>query len=131
MRKRDFVRASFPYRRSPYGFGKRNPYRNNKKDKQILNKEKITALIEALESDNLSAIRQLGKEWKLDSEALLVHLTEAAGIVYATKKEPTRSEFFSALLLVGRELDSPGIAWGILERRRRENLAENKKKLFG
>lgn len=94
-----------------------------------MNKKLITALAEALETDNRSAIRQLGREAGLDPEALLVHLTEAAGIVYATKKEPARSEFFSALMTLGRELDSPGIAWGILERKRREELSEYRRAL--
>jgi len=95
-----------------------------------MERKRIEALIEALEADNLSAVRQLGREWNLNPEALLIHLTEAAGVVYATKREP-KSNFFNALMLIGQELDSPGITWGIIERKRREKLTETKKNLFG
>lgn len=85
--------------------------------------------MEALQTDNITAIRHLGREAQLDTEALLVHLWESAGVVYATKKEPNRSEFFNALLVLGKELDSPAIAWAILERNRREEIANFKRAL--
>lgn len=85
-----------------------------------MNRKLIENLAEALETDNTSALRQIGREAKLDPEALLVAITEAAGIVHATGKDPRRSPFFEALLLVGKELDNPAIAWAIIERKRRE-----------
>lgn len=87
----------------------------------------VTHLIEALESDNTTAVRQIGREFALNPEALLYHTLEAAGVVYATHKEPSRSDFFDSLLIVGKELDSEAVAWGILERTRRDNLKESKK----
>lgn len=98
----------------------------NKEQKQL-----ITNLAEALEADNAAALRAIGREAKLETEALLFHTLEAAGLVYATSKEPKRSKLFEALLVVGQELDSAGIAWGIIERKRREKLQESKKALFG
>lgn len=98
----------------------------NKEQKQL-----ITNLAEALEADNAAALRAIGREAQLETEALLFHTLEAAGLVYATSKEPKRSKLFEALLVVGQELDSAGIAWGIIERKRREKLTESKKALFG
>lgn len=98
----------------------------NREQKQL-----ITNLAEALEADNAAALRAIGREAKLDTEALIFHALEAAGLVYATSKEPKRSKLFEALLVVGQELDSAGIAWGIIERKRREKLTESKQKLFG
>jgi hypothetical protein len=83
----------------------------------------VKPFIEALETDNPSALRQIGREQRLDLEALLVRIFEAAGVVYATKKEPTRSKFFEALLVIGQELDSEAIAWAIIERKRRTDTA--------
>ena len=88
-----------------------------------MNAKEVTPFIEALETDNTSALRQLGREQGLNIEALLCRIFEAAGIVYATKKEPTRSEFFKALMVIGRELDSEALAWSIIERQRRIDTA--------
>lgn len=92
-----------------------------------MNKSLVKLLGEALQTNNPSAIRQIGRENNLDAEALIVYLTEAAGILYATKKEPTRSPFFEALMTLGTELDAPAIAWAVIERKRREALPEAKK----
>lgn len=89
--------------------------------------KEVTPYIEALETDNTSALRQIGREQGLNIEALLCRIFEAAGIVYATKKEPTRSKFFDALMTIGQELDSEAIAWAIIERQRRIDTAEQKK----
>ena len=94
------------------------------KDERLL----INSLIEALEADNTSALRHIAREFGLLPESLLYKTLEAAGVVYATGKEPTRSEFFSALLLIGQEIDSEAIAWGIIERKRRDDRKEATKK---
>jgi len=92
-----------------------------------VDKRLIMAMSEALETNNTSAIRQIGRESDLEPEALITYLTEAAGQLYARRKEPQRAPFFDALMTLGRELDSPAIAWGILERKRRENLPAPKR----
>lgn len=94
-------------------------------------KELVSNLMEALQTDNAAALRAIGREAKLDTEALIFHTLEAAGLLYAIAKEPKRSPLFDALMTLGKELDSAGIAWGIIERKRREEKAESKRKLFG
>jgi hypothetical protein len=92
-----------------------------------MEKKIITAIMEALETDNPPAARALAREYDLDPEGLLYYLLEAAGLVYASGKEPKRSEFFEALITLGREVDSEGVTWGIVERARREKRAETEK----
>jgi hypothetical protein len=94
-------------------------------------KELTNYLMEALQTDNPAALRAIGREAKLETETLIYHTLEAAGLLFAIGKEPKRSPLFEALLTVGKELDSAGIAWGIIERKRREERAESKQKLFG
>lgn len=94
-------------------------------------KELVSHLMEALQTDNPAALRAIGREAKLETEQLIYHTLEAAGLLFAIGKEPKRSPLFDALLTLGKELDSAGIAWGIIERKRREEKAESKKKLFG
>lgn len=88
----------------------------------------INSLIEALEADNTSALRHIAREFGLLPESLLYKTLEAAGIVWATGREPKRSEFFEALLVLGQEIDSEAIAWAIIERKRREDNKEANKK---
>lgn len=91
-----------------------------------MKRQDIAPIIEALETDNTSALRQIGREQGLDIEALLYRILEGAGVVYATKREPSRSDFFTALMTIGKELDSEAIAWGIQERKRRTDESERK-----
>lgn len=91
-------------------------------------KQLITALTDALKSDNTAAIRALGREYGQTSEQLTFALLEATALIYASGKQP-RSELYSALMTLGRELDSEAIAWAIQERTRREERAEIAKEL--
>lgn len=91
-----------------------------------MNKATVKLMSEALQTNNPSAVRQLGREHNLDTETLLAYLMEAAGILYATKKEPSRAPFFEALMTLGAELDAPAIAWAKIERKRREAAPEAK-----
>jgi hypothetical protein len=92
-----------------------------------MNKAAVKLLAEALETNNASAIRQIGRENNLTAEALMVYLTEAAGLLWATNKQPSRSPLFEALMTLGTELDAPAIAWAVIERKRRERLPQAKK----
>jgi hypothetical protein len=83
----------------------------------------INALTEALQNDNTAAIRALGREHNQTAEELTFLLFEAAGLIYASGKEPRSSEIYKALLTLGRELDSEAIAWSIQERTRRAEIA--------
>ena len=92
-----------------------------------MKRKEIAPLIEALETDNTTALRQLAREQGLEIEELLFRVFEAAAVVYSTKREPSRSQFFEAVLTIGKELDSAAIAWAILDRKRREEAAEASK----
>lgn len=96
--------------------------------KETETKKIVWAIMDTLEADNTTALRFIAKEFGLLPESLLYHTLEAAGIVYANGKEPTRSDFFDALLVIGQEIDSEGIAWGIQERKRREQLKQQEPK---
>lgn len=86
-----------------------------------MDKQAIRHLAEALENDNLSAVRMMIKGYNLTPETALLYLWEAAGQLIATNRTPKRSAFFEALTVSGEALDSEAIAWGRLENQRRAN----------
>ena len=88
-----------------------------------MDKKQIRALAEALENDNLSALRMIIKGYGLTPESALLYLWESAGQLIATNRTPRKSAFFDALTVTGEALDSEAIAWGKLENHRRANRA--------